>query len=428
MTLRTPRLIYLVLDGVSDSLEDEVTSLEAADTPNLDSLARKSKAGIVDVLGPGVAPESDAAVFSLLGYNPYKYYVGRGVVEAYGLGIKPKPDYEVALRGNLATLDDDGVKIIDRRCGRDIREDEAKELVSSISELDLGLYNGYARVYHGIAHRVVVIIGSRANRLSSNISNTDPGYRRVGIISEAVKDHEPYIQPCEPLDNFMSSKITAELVNVFTKKVFEILKNHPVNVKRVDEGRLPCNAILLRDAGMRPGTLPSFRYLHGFKMAAIVEMPVERGIADMLGLAIADVPPPTPDKERDYPIRVDKTVEMIRYVDAVYIHLKGPDEPGHDGDFEGKVKAIEDIDRFFLSKLLDKIDLDKTAFIITADHSTPPSQRGHTADPVPLYLYAPNLLPDGLKKFSEREASRGSLGRITGGWDIIPIVKRIIWG
>lgn len=428
MGLRLPRLIYLVLDGAADSQKDEKTSFELASTPNLDMIAKKSKAGLVHVLGPGVAPESDAAVFSLLGYNPYKYYVGRGVIEAYGLGVKPRPDYEVALRGNLATVDETGRRIIDRRCGRDILDEEAKELVSTISFLDLGKYYGYARVYHGIAHRVVVIIGSEKYKLSANISNTDPGYRRIGILSEAVRDFEPIVNPCEPLDNRESSRITAELVNIFTNIISEKLSGHVVNEKRRSQGRLPCNTILLRDAGVRPGTLPRFQYLHGFKMAAVVEMPVERGVAELLGLAIGEVPPPSPNKERDYPIRVRKTVEMMEYVDAVYVHLKGPDEPGHDGDLEAKVKAIEDIDKYYLNPLLNEIDLDKTAFIITSDHATPPSHRGHTDDPVPIYLYAPTIKPDRLSKFSEREARKGSLGVLTGGWDIIPIVKKITWG
>jgi len=428
MALRLPRLIYLVLDGAADSLNDRVTSLERAYTPNLDNLAKRSKAGLVHVLGPGVAPESDAAVFSLLGYNPYKYYVGRGVIEAYGIGIKPRPDYEVAFRGNLATLDQSGRRIIDRRCGRDISDEEAKNLVSSVSNMDLGIYDAYARVYHGIAHRVVVIIGSNKYRLSANVSNTDPGYRRIGILSEAVKEVKPYINPCEPLDNSEASRKTAELVNRFSELVFKILSGHEVNIRRLSESRLACNSILLRDAGMRPGTLPSFKYLYGFKMAAVVEMPVEKGVAELLGLAMGGVPPPTPDKSKDYPIRVDKTVEMLEFVDGVYVHLKGPDEPGHDGDFNSKVKAIEDIDRYFLGPLLDRVDMGKTAFIITSDHATPPNERGHTADPVPIYLYSPNIKSDGLSKYSEKDASNGSLGVLTGGWDIIPLVKKIIWG
>jgi len=428
MSLRVPRLIYLVLDGASDSLKDPKTSLEYAYTPNLDEIARISKAGLVHVLGPGVAPESDSAVFSLLGYNPYKYYVGRGVVEAYGIGVKPKPDYEIALRGNLATIDKDRKRIIDRRCGRNISDDEGKKLVKSIEYIDLKLYDGYAKVYHGIGHRVVVIIGSKRFRLSKNISNTDPGYKRVGVISEAVKDFKPIINLCEPLDSTESSRITSELVNKFTEIVYEKLSKNLVNKLRIEDGKLPCNIILLRDAGLRPGTLPNFQYLHGFKMAAIVEMPVERGIADMLGLAIGEVPPPTPNKEHDYPIRVNKALEMLNYADSVYIHLKGPDEPGHDGDFNAKVKAIEDIDRYFMKNLLNNIDIDKTSFIITSDHSTPPSQKGHTDDPVPIFVYSPNLKADKLKKFSEREAAKGSIGVLTGGWDIIPVIKKMIWG
>ncbi len=428
-TYAVPRLIYLVLDGAADSIRDVKTSYELADKPNIDEIARKSKGGMMYILGRGIAPESDTAVFSLLGYNPYKYYTGRGPIEALGIGVSLRYDYEVAFRGNLATVDPKTRKIIDRRCGRDISTDEAKELIKDLEYVDLGIYSGYAKTYVAESYRVVVIIGSNKHMLSDNVSNVDPAYERRGKFSHSVRDYDPYIMNAEPMDKTAKSRITAELVNKYVEHVINVLNEHPVNKRRIKSGKLPCNAILLRDAGMRPYGIPLFKHLHEFKMGAVVEMPVERGIANLLGLAMAEVSPPSKDKSKDYPIRVDKVIKLLDYCDAVYVHLKGPDEPGHDRNLDAKVKAIEDIDRYFMKPLLDRINLDKTAFIITSDHATPPSVGAHTDDPVPFIIYRPLMRGDGLSKFSEREVmNKGSLGVLDNAWTLLPIAKKIIWG
>ena len=426
MARNIPRLIYIVLDGGSDSVEYGETSFEKAHTPNLDELARRSKAGMVHVLGVGVAPQSDAATLSLLGYNPYKYRVGRGLLEALGLGIRVKKGNEVAFRGNIATVDIDD-NIIDRRCGRDIDTEESKKLLEAVKYLELGIYDGYAYTYPSKGHRAVVVIGSRRHRLSSFVSNIDPAYKRIGYISEAVRDPPSKVLKCEPLESSEAARITAELVNRYYEMVKERLFMHSENIKRKESGRLPCNAILLRDASTRPENIPLFQHLYEFKMASVVEMPVERGIAELIGLIIGDIP-----EERDiikrYKYMAERAIGLLEYSDAVYIHIKGADEPAHDGDIQGKVEALEKIDKYFIGILLDRLDLDRNAFLITCDHSTPPQIRGHSSDPVPIYLYKNGLKGDGLSRFSEREALKGSLGIFTGGWDIIPIVKRILWG
>lgn len=424
-----PRLIYIVLDGAADSIKDKETSYELADTPALDDLAKLSVGGMMYVLGRGVAPESDAAVFSLLGYDPNKYYVGRGPIEVYGLGKSMVPDREVAFRGNLATLDTNSDKLVDRRCGRDISTEESSKLIEDISHIDLEKFEGYAKIYVGVGYRVAVVIGSSKYKLSDNVSNTDPAYLRHRRLSHALKTFDLYIKKAYSLDNKEGSRMTAELVNILTKKVTDHLVNHPLNKEREKRGKFPCNTILLRDAGMRPSNLPLFKHLHGFKMGAVVEMPVEKGVANLLALAMAEVSPPTPYKDKDYPIRVDKTLSLLEMADGVYIHLKGPDEPGHDGDLEAKVKAIEDIDRYFIKPLLDKIDLNYNAILVTSDHATPPSAKGHTDDPVPFMLYTPYKKPDGFTKFTEKNMMRsGSLGVLEVGWDLLPLVKRMIWG
>jgi len=427
MARANPRLIYIVLDGGCDGRPDGETSLERADTPNLDLIARRAKAGLVHVLGMGVAPQSDAATLSLLGYSPYRYRVGRGVLEALGLGVKLAPQREIALRGNLATVDETGWGIIDRRCGRDVSSEEARELLRDLSEVDLGIYGGYAKALPSKGHRVVVIIGSRDERLSPEVSNMDPAYRRVGYISEAVSNPGRRVLPCEPLSSDRSALVAAELVNRFYELSHKHLESHPLNEDRRRSGRLPCNAILVRDAGSRPEDIPMFQHRFGFKMASVVEMPVERGIAELIGLVIADVDTSGTRAAR-YVRMADRAVDILEYADGVYVHLKGPDEPAHDGDLSGKVEALEDIDQYFLGRLLDRIDLSRTAIVVTCDHCTSPRMRSHTSDPVPLIIYKYGFKNDGLYRFTEREAGKGSIGVLTGGWDVLPLVKRLVWG
>ncbi len=421
------KLIYLVLDGVADRITDEKTSLELAHKPGLDSLARRAIGGVMYTVGKGYAPESDVAVLSILGYNPEKYYTGRGPLEALGAGIRIKEGYEVAFRANFATIDPKTLRIIDRRVARSLSTSEAKELAKALDGIDLELYNGYALVKSTIGHRAVVVIGSRTHRLSDNVDNSDPAYARKGKISIAVKHYEPYIKQVRPLDDTVEAKRTAELANTFTQKAIEILDRHPVNIEREKKGLLKANAILLRDAGGKLPKVKPIDKLFSKKFAAIVEMPVEKGIARLLEMNIVEVPPPSNDKARDYKIRLEATLKALRDNDVVYVHLKGPDEPGHDGSIEGKVKSIELIDKYYVEPLLENISLDEVAVLVTADHATPPSVKAHTDDPVPVILAYGRLEPDGLKAFTEKECySKGRLGVIEHGYELLPRILGIL--
>jgi len=420
------KLLYLVIDGAADSLNDKVTSYEAANTPGLDKIASLSLCGLMYTISRGVAPESDAAVLSILSYDPHKYYTGRGPLEALGAGIRIKEGYEVAFRANFATLDISTGNIVDRRVGRNLKSDEARELAKALNDMDLGKYEGYAKVVATIGHRAVVVIGSSSLKLSDNVDNTDPAYTRKGKISVARPGFEPRLVRCRPLDDTEEAKRTAELVNIFTEKAIKRLDTHPVNLKRASKGYLKANTILLRDAG---GELPHVEPISrkfGIEFGAIVEMPVEIGIARLLGMEIEKVPPPTPDKRSDYTIRLKHTLDLLKRVDAVYVHLKGPDEPGHDGDFKGKVKSLEDIDEYFVTPLLNEVDLNNTAILVTSDHATPYSARTHTDDPVPVLLYVPGRNGDGISKLSESNCSKGSLGIIEHGWELLPKVINLL--
>ncbi len=419
------RLLYLVLDGVADRLKDEVTTLELSRKPGLDELAREGVCGVMYTIGKGYAPESDAAVISILGYNPEEVYTGRGPLEALGAGLRIREGYEVAFRANFATIDVGSRRLIDRRVGRSLRTEEARELAKALDGMELSRYGGYVRVKATVGHRAVVIIGSREYRLSPMVDNSDPAYTRKGFISVAVKDFKPFIKEVKPLEDTEEARRTAELANEFIGKAIEVLNEHPINKERVEEGLLPANAILLRDAGSELPKAEPLPRKYGLKFAFIAEMPVELGIGRAFGAYVLEVEPATENPAVAYSDRLEKALKLLKEYDIVYVHLKGPDEPGHDKDIELKRKRVEEIDEYFVRPLLSRAPKD-LAILVTADHATPPSVGAHTDDPVPVVVVAPNIEPDEVSKFTEKECMKGSLGVIEHGWELLPKVLKLI--
>jgi len=406
------KLVYVLLDGVGDLPHPDLagkTPLEAANTPNLDRLAGNGTMGEVISVGKGIAPESDIAVFNMLGYK-FKHddYVGRGVVEAIGIGIDFR-DGDLALRGNFATLNDDGV-IIDRRAGRRIEKQDAESIGKEVEEsVKFSDKNVSVIVAPTIDHRLVIRIRSNMH-LSSNITNTDPSYVRVaGMgIAKAVTDFLK-IEKCLPLDEKSNSKVTANLVNEFTENSLNIMKKSKVNERRRKEGKKLLNSIILRDAGNRFPKVTPINDFYSLKFSCIVDMPVEIGIADVLKMKAYSAGGLT-----DYEKKAQVAAKALDEQNAIYVHLKGPDEFGHDGDAQGKMKNLEDIDKRFFGTLLDNIDTSKVTVIISADHSTPCIKKGHSDDPVPLLISGDMIQNDNSQRFTENEAKIGKIGVIEG--------------
>jgi len=406
-------MIYILLDGVGDLPHPVLkgkTPLEAAVTPNLDKLAKNGSMGEVISVGKGIAPESDIAVFNMLGYKfQHADYAGRGVIEAIGVGIDFK-DGDLALRGNFATLDENKV-IIDRRAGRSIERDDATEIAREIEKnTKFSVPNTSVVVAPTIGHRVTVRIRTEDIPLSSEITNTDPAYARVaGMgIAKAVGDFLT-IEKCLPLDKSESSHLTANLVNEFTEQSLHIMKVSDVNKRRKKQDKKLLNSILLRDAGNKyPDAIP-INELHSMNFSCIVDMPVELGISEVLKMKAFDAGGLT-----DYEEKARVAVKAMDTQNAIYVHLKGPDEFGHDGDAEGKMKNIEEIDRRFFGTILDNINTSKVVIVISADHSTPCINKGHSDDPVPLLVSGDFIKDDGTVRFTENEAKKGSLGLIEG--------------
>ncbi len=420
------KLLYVILDGLGDRPIPELdgrTPLEAADTPHLNRLVAQGRQGTVISVGKGIAPESDVAVMAILGYDPLRYHAGRGPLEALGAGL-PFKDGDVALRGNFTTVGE-GWEIVDRRVGRSLQAEEARELAAALNrEMTLASSPARAVTQSTVGYRCAVVLYPTEGKLSANISNTDPAYARVQGLGVAKSDFANLVEECRALDDSPEAWMAAELVNEYTRKCREILDGHPVNQRRRERGQPPANLILLRDAGDHLPDAPSIRERFGIEFGCFVEMPVERGIAHLLQMAIIEVPPSAGDREPAYRQWAQRAIEEIKRHEGLYLHLKGPDEPGHDGDYEGKRDVITLIDRAFFGTLLPKIDMGETIIAVTADHATPCSLRGHSADPVPLLVSGGGVQPDGTKTFSEREAEKGDIGMLLGV-DIMPMLARL---
>jgi len=412
------KILYIVLDGLADrpiAVLDNKTPLEAANHPHLNNLAKKSKLGSVFTVGEGIAPESDIAVISLLGYDAHKYYTGRGPLESFAEGLNIN-DGDLAFRVNFATIAEDGKTLKDRRVGRNLTTDEATALAKEINS-KVTLSNATFEFKNTIGHRGVLIIHGMRSKLSGWITNTDPAYEREGVFGVAKEKFENTLMESKPMPGYEKDAAaieSAKLINEFTQKSMQVLMNAAVNKKRISEGKMPGNVILSRDAGDGLPKFPNMKESLGINFGSFVEMPVEKGIALLTGMQVVDVPSSTGHWDVDYSVWAKIALEKIKDYDGLYIHIKGPDEPAHDGNFQKKKDNIEAIDKFFFANLIPKIDWENTILTVTADHATPCNLRAHSADPVPLLVCGGKIQPDNIATFSENSCRSGSLKKLSG--------------
>jgi len=416
------RLLYVCLDGLADDPIPELdgrTPLEAADTPFLDALARQGRTGMVTTVGEGIAPESDIAVFAILGYDPREEHPGRGVVEALGVGMDFR-DGDLAYRVNFATAE--WPRIIDRRVGRDLTSDEARTLADEVNA-KLALPNATFDLRSTVEHRGVLVISTNEGTLSAEVSNTDPAYRKDGHLGVALEAFEPVVARCEPLDGTAQARRAAELTNAFVAGAAKILDASEVNAARRRAAKLPANLILTRDGGDRRPSLQPIAERFGPSWGCFVEMPVERGIALILGMEPVDAPRLL--AEEDYATWARLAIDALEDFDALYIHIKGPDIPAHDGRAKDKRDVIGLIDRAFFGELLPGIGAARTIAAVTADHATSCLRKAHTAEPVPLLVTGGPVRPDGTEAFGERACASGKLGALKG-IEILPRISALL--
>jgi 2,3-bisphosphoglycerate-independent phosphoglycerate mutase len=228
-------------------------------------------------------------------------------------------------------------------------------------------------------------------------------------------------KPLAGYENDPKAKEAANLLNEFTLKSHKALEESAINKKRIASSKMPGNVILSRDAGDCLPKFPALKENFGINFGSFVQMPVEKGIALLTGMSVVEIPSSTGHLDVDYGVWAKVAIDKIKDFDGLYIHIKGPDEPAHDGDCLKKKEIIQAIDKFFFGSLLPKIKLEDVIIAVTADHSTPCNLKAHSADPVPLLFCGGRISPDGTMSFSEKTAKLGSLGVILGK-EIMPLL------
>lgn len=363
------KIVLLVLDGLGGlPMEDGgKTSLEAANTPNMDALAKKSMLGLHQGIRSGITPGSGPAHLALFGYDPLKYKVGRGVLSALGIDFDLH-DSDVAARGNFCTVDEDG-RVTDRRAGRiptEVTERLCALLREKVSIPGVEVFLEPVKEY-----RFLLVI--RGEGMKANIQETDP----------QVVGEKPL--PASALDS--ESEKAAEIVQEFVKQAEQILK---------DES--PANMLLLRGFAQLPDW-PKFPDTLDLQAIAIAMYPMYRGVAKLVGME-------SPPAAHSYEEEIDMLEESWDKYDFFFVHIKKTDSYGEDGSFDKKVHEIEKVD-----ELLPRIlALNPSVLIVTGDHSTPCAMKYHSWHPVPVLFYSKTCRPDGIDSFGERACLGGGLG------------------
>jgi 2,3-bisphosphoglycerate-independent phosphoglycerate mutase len=369
------KIVLLVLDGVGGlpRASDDKTELEAAFTPNMDRLAREGCLGQHLPAEHGIAVGSGPGHLGLFGYDPLKYEIGRGILEAVGIGF-PVTQNDVCVRGNFCTLDAQGM-ITDRRAGR-ISTEVCERLVKKINDAKIDLSDDVQWFMRPVQdYRFLLVM--RGEGLGGNIDGTDP--QRTGT------------PPLKCVGNDAASQRTAELFNEWITKATAVISNDA-----------PANGMTLRGFSTDPG-LPKYKDVYGLKAGAIALYPMYRGVASLVGMDVIQHHAHNVSEE------FDVATQVWNDLDFLFIHVKYTDSRGEDGNFDAKQAVIEEVDAA-LPKLLA---LEPDVLLITGDHSTPSQLKAHSWHPVPLLLWAPmTVRRDRSDHFGERECARGGLGTI----------------
>jgi 2,3-bisphosphoglycerate-independent phosphoglycerate mutase len=366
------KIILLVMDGLGGlpMTPGGLTELEAAATPNMDKLAREGSVGLSIPVARGVAPGSGPAHLALFGYDPLVYDIGRGVLEAIGIGLEVG-DGDVAVRGNFCTIDANG-KITDRRAGRIPTEEGAKR-IELLKDIKLDGIETQIKVGEGYRFAVVM--------------------RGEGL-SDQVEDTDPQVTGVEPLPARASSpegERTAQLANQWLAQAKERLKGHE-----------PANMCTLRGFATDP-RLPKYKDVYHLNAACVAVYPMYKGVSRLVGMNVIET-----DMHDTVQDEFDKVASIWNNYDFIFCHVKYTDSRGEDGNFDAKCKVIEEVDR----ALPTLLGLNPDVLIITGDHSTPAKYKAHSWHPVPTLLYAPEThMPDRAQAYGERECMGGALGQ-----------------
>lgn len=381
------KYIIVVPDGVADYPCSELegkTPLEVAETPNMARLAKEGIIGRVRTIPKGFSPASDIANLSLLGYNPQKYYTGRGPLEAANMGVKLGPK-DVAFRCNLVT-EVDG-KLADYSAGHITN----KEATLLIDHLNKKLSTKDIRFYPGVSYRHLMVYKN--------------GYE-LGL--QDIRAYPPHDIMGQDIKRYLPEGENANMLTELIQNSHKILSSHEINAVRVDLQENPANMIWLWGQGIKP-QMPAFLEKFGKKGAIISAVDLIKGIGKLIGFKVIKVEGATGYYDTNYVGKAKAALDALEEVDLVYVHVEATDEAGHNQDLRMKITCTERIDKLVLGTILKERDLGSTRILVVPDHFTPLSKRTHTPEPVPFVLAGSNIPRSITAKFSEEEAARSQL-------------------
>ncbi|MBO5231436.1 MAG: cofactor-independent phosphoglycerate mutase [Clostridia bacterium] len=381
------KYLVLLLDGMADYPVPELdgkTPMELAKKPNIDSLSRKGEVGLCKTVADGLKPGSDVANLSVLGYDSAVCYTGRSPLEAASIGIDLKPT-DVAMRCNLVTLSDEenyAEKTMVDYCADDISTEEAAKIIEFV-EQNLG--NDIYKFYSGVSYRHCLVIANGTTELGSMTPPHDISGRIVG-------DYLSTVEAAQPLLELM-------------KKSYDLLKNHPVNLERIKLGKRPANSIWLWGEGRKP-SLEDFKAKNGITGGIVSAVDLLRGIGKCANMAVPEVKGVTGYIDTDFNAKKDAAIKLFEDgADLVYIHMEAPDECGHRGEVQNKIKSIELIDELVAGPMIEYLKGTPHSILVMPDHPTPLTLKTHVADPVPYLLYNSEKTMEGPETINEKTAA-----------------------
>lgn len=397
--------IIILGDGMSDHPVESLggrTPLQAASTPHLDKIARLGVTGRLITVPEGFPPGSEVANTAILGYDLNEVYEGRGPLEAASIGYEMAPD-DMAIRCNLISLAYDG-EILNHHGGH-LSTEDGSELIKF---LDSRLGSERVRFIPGIQYRHLLIIKGGNKHIICNPPHDHPGENADDLMPAAATDPGSG-------DGRLSPEQTSEMLCDLIMRSRELLASHPINQKRIAEGKLPANSIW----PWSPGYRPRMKKLHDIypslgRGAVISAVDLIKGIGHYAGLEVIEVEGATGLADTNYEGKAQAAIDALRRCDFVFLHLEATDEAGHDGNIDLKIKAIEYLDSRVVRPILEETASwdEPVRIALLPDHATPVESRIHVAEPVPLAIYTPGAEPDGTMTYDEESASHGSLGTL----------------
>jgi 2,3-bisphosphoglycerate-independent phosphoglycerate mutase len=390
---------YLIIlgDGMADepiaSLGNK-TILQAAEIPTIDFLAKNGKNGRLVTVPEGFHPGSEIANLEVLGYDVRKVFEGRGSLEAASMGVSIEPG-EMAMRCNIICVEDGKIK---NHSAGHISNEEAYQLVDYLNE-ELG--DDVVKFFPGISYRHLLKINGGDKRVSCTPPHDVPGTPFAEVLVKA---------DCPEAEN------TAELLNKLILKSMEILPKHPVNLKRVAEGKDPANCIWPWSAGYKP-EMKTLMERYGLKSGAVISaVDLIRGIGVYAGLEVIKVDGATGLYDTNYEGKTQATLDALRKHDFVYLHIEASDEAGHEGNVDLKKKTVEYLENRVVKPILEEVSKwdEPVAIAILPDHPTPCRLKTHISEPIPFLIYYPGIQPDGVSQYDEESAKAGDYGLLTG--------------